>query len=273
MKLSRMIPSLIAIVLILAGGFMALEIYEGYREGREVYRDLSDEYTKNRLGDNDGDENPLPEDAPERIEIEWDQLLEDYPGIVAWIQLPAIDLSYPVMQAEDNDYFLHRAPDGEYLYAGSIFLDYQCSAAFQNYNSIIYGHNMRDGSMFGTLKRYNDPEVFEECPYFWVYTPYGDNLYRIFSVHVAATGGDTYIIRFGDYEKYADWLTEMSDATEVETGERAEAGDTVVTLSTCNSNESTRQVVQGYVAWTDLNVDEAMVHFNDKADEDTRETG
>ena len=57
----------------------------------------------------------------------------------------------------------------------------------KNYNTILYGHNMRDGSMFAKLKEYKNPETLAVCPYFWISTPAEDCLYRIFSVHTAGT--------------------------------------------------------------------------------------
>ncbi|MCC8102296.1 MAG: class B sortase [Clostridiales bacterium] len=100
------------------------------------------------------------------MSIYWDALSASYDDCVAWIQIPAVEISYPVMQAEDNDYYLHRSPDGNYIYAGSIFMDYQNDSYLEDYNTVIYGHNMRDGSMFAKLKQFRDSEVLVFCPYF-----------------------------------------------------------------------------------------------------------
>lgn len=164
---------------------------------------------------------------------------------MAWLYLPAVDLSYPVVQADDNEYYLHRSVRKEELFAGSVFMDYYNSPDLKNYNTILYGHNMRDGSMFAKLKEYKKTEMLAGCPYFWISTPAEDYLYRIFSVHAAGTQSSTYTVRFPDATSYRKWLEKMSAASEVETGAELNESETVVTLSTCTGDSAIRQVVQG----------------------------
>ena len=102
----------------------------------------------------DEDESEYVPDLTDAISVDW----EAFAGtdIVAWLQLDSI--SYPVMQAEDNDYYLHKLPDGSYNYGGSLFLYNQNSPMFTDQSSFIYGHNMNNGSMFGRLKNYVDDQ-------------------------------------------------------------------------------------------------------------------
>ncbi len=276
-------------ILIACGGGYAAYITWGYWRGRDQYQTIQDTYTyeyedsEEILGgdpeETDSRENTekenqsasqtpemaqealfLPEDAPERIAVDWASLLADYSGVAAWIQLPALELEYPVMQAQDNEYFLHRAPDGTSLFAGSIFLDCQNSPELENCNTLVEGHNMRDGSVFAKLWRYADPDVLSSCPYFWLYTPDGDFLYRIFSVHRASSTGSTYTIRFSDYVSFCEWREEMLEASELDTGfpeTELDGGDNagygkVVTLSTCTGDSSIRQTVQGLLVWQEM---------------------
>ena len=143
---------------------------------------------------------PIPEDAPEKISVRWNELQQKNEDIVAWIYIPALDISYPVLQADDNEYYLHRDVNREYLYAGSIFMDAWNNPFFYNYNTIIYGHNMRDGSMFARLKDLSDPDTIKGCRYFWIFTPEADLLYEICSIHGAVAGSETFTLRFEDYE-------------------------------------------------------------------------
>ena len=92
----------------------------------------------------------------------------------------------------------------EYLFAGSIFMDAYNNASFYNYNTIIYGHNMRDGSMFARLKEFSNEATLRQCPYFWILTPDADYLYKICSIHQASSGSDTFTVRFADYLKAED---------------------------------------------------------------------
>ena len=201
------------------------------------------------------DTDTIPEDAPERLTIKWAQLLEKNSDIVGWILLPAVDLSYPVLQGEDNEKYLHRSISGEYLYAGSIFLDSQCSRSFRAYNTILYGHNMRDGSMFAKLKDYRDPEIYRTCPYFWIFTPEKDLLYRICSVHPEGVGGSSYIIRFGSGKELEEWRDAMKNQSEIQTGWEPDQEDRIVTLSTCTEDRGARYTVQGVLVFEEENPD------------------
>ena len=89
------------------------------------------------------------------------RFLEEYDAGVGWIVLDGTEISYPFMQAEDNEYYLRRAPSGEYLRAGSLFLDCRCGRDMKDPNSIIYGHHMKDGSMFRGLDDYRSRDFFE----------------------------------------------------------------------------------------------------------------
>ena len=200
-------------------------------------------------------EKTIPEDAPERLSIKWAQLLEKNSDVVGWILLSALDLSYPVLQGEDNEKYLHRSISGEYLYAGSIFLDSKCSRSFRAYNTILYGHNMRDGSMFARLKDYRDPEVYGSCPYFWIFTPQKDLLYRICSVHPEGVGGSSYIIRFGSGKELEEWRYTVKNQSEVQTGWEPDPEDRIVTLSTCTQDRGIRYTVQGVLVFEAENPD------------------
>ena len=175
----------------------------------------------------------LPADAPQRMNVDWKMLLD----------------SYPVLQAEDNDYYLHRDINREYLYAGSVFMDTFNNPSMFNYNTVIYGHNMRDGSMFARLKELQDPEMLEKCRYFWIYTPEADLLYEIFSVHPARSGSETFTVRFTDYKAYRSWQEKMKGLSVVPIESQLEYQDRIVTLSTCTESSSTRMTVQGKLVW------------------------
>ena len=191
----------------------------------------------------------LPPDAPERKQVDWESLLERNQDVIGWITVPAVGISYPVMQAEDNDYYLHRDIDRNYLFAGSIFMDEDSSPSLLRYNTIIYGHNMRDGSMFAKLRDFQDKETWNTCRYFWIQTPEEDCLYEIFSIHTAATGSDTFTIQFADYEVFESWRNRMISLSDPATGIGLKDDDRIVTLSTCTESSQVRMTVQGKLIW------------------------
>ena len=91
--------------------------------------------------------------------------------IVAWIQIPGIGVDYPVVQGKDNEHYLHYTFDGKANKAGSIFLDYRNRADFTDSKVILYGHNMKDGSMFSNLKKYQDAGFRKEQGRVFIYLP------------------------------------------------------------------------------------------------------
>ena len=99
--------------------------------------------------------------------------------------------------------------------------------------------------MFARLKEYADSTVWEESPYFWIYTPEASILYRIGSVHTADASGSTYLIRFPNSRTYTDWLEQMLECSALETCTQWTEDDRIVTLSTCTGQEGQRWVVQG----------------------------
>ena len=288
---------LVPALFLAAGIGYALHVHEGYARGQREYKELDNEYIFSVDTDYGRDERdpkeseihgsyrtdidetddmekedamqekriwkplitPLPEDAPERFSVNWNELLAKNEDVAAWIRVPAIEISYPVLQAEDNDYYLHRDINREYLFAGSVFLDAANNASFLNYNTIIYGHNMRDGSMFAKLKEFLNKETFLKCRYFWIMTPEADLLYEIFSIHYAVSGSDTFTIRFQGFDAYESWLNDMAGMSVIEPAAVPETQDRIVTLSTCTEDSSRRMTVgpdinSRYVFYTLLNL-------------------
>lgn len=284
MKMTQVRKTLLttlAIAFITCGVIYAGIIIHGYRQGQREYSELADRYTSYsiRPADDDlpvqnteqdstlkaeqvyrteinrdavGDEktdNVLPADAPEMLNVDFDSLRKENKDVIGWINIPAIDISYPVLQADDNEYYLHRDLHGNYLFAGSIFVDSSCSSTFADYNTILYGHNMRDGSMFAGLRKFQDEKTLQKCRYFWICTPREKLLYEIYSIHTASVGSDTYRVRFNNYEEYASWLQGMRSLSIPEMEVETEGVEKIVTLSTCTENTSIRKVVQGKMVW------------------------
>jgi len=270
-KFLRALVLIAALALIGTGAYSAIKVYLGYKEGRDEYKNLSGGYTTLKANE-DGveaeseteisteimvDENGvetivrkveikrtvIPADAPQRREIDWEGLLAQNEDIIAWIDIPAIDASYPVMQSEDNDYYLHRGFDREYLFAGCLFLDYHNNSNFRDYHSILYGHNMRDGSMFGRLRELRSQENVDANPYIWIYTPETDILCRIFSVHNTGVNSETYTISFSDMETWSGWIERQIEASQITSPDYPTTDDRIVTLSTCVGDDSQRETV------------------------------
>ena len=189
---------------ILSAGYIVARLYDYYASAR-AYRTIEEMYVKHPLETEDKEpsvtESPaVPKEdreipvamepqgnaVPERMKVDWDGLRAANPDVVAWLYVPMTGISYPVVQGGTNDEYLHKSFTGEYRYAGAIFLDSENAKSFTDRNTILYGHNMRDGSMFASLNSLSE-EAFAKDPWIWVLTPEKDLLYKAFSYH---TGGD-----------------------------------------------------------------------------------
>lgn len=170
-------------------------------------------------------------------------LLEHNSDYAAWIQVPDTQLSYPVVRGSDNEKYLNYTFEGSYNPAGAIFMDYRNSANLQDYHTILYGHNVKSGLMFGSLASYRTSSYLEEHPYIILYTADTAHYYRVFNVRVCDMYDDGYRIEFTDAADFAAFAT----------GYGAPQGTTnMITLSTCTSGPKTERLL--VLAWLEYSV-------------------
>lgn len=154
--------------------------------------------------------------------------------VVAWIECGDID--YPVVHGENNDYYLHHSYDSNaYTFSGSIFMNSHNSKTFSDNNTIIYGHNMKNGSMFGLLSRYLD-ENYTDTKEFYIYRPDGTkHIYKMFAAAHTLYNSRFYDYKFETIEDYQDYQKETKKASEAKYKIRVNPERKMVTLSTCAS--------------------------------------
>ena len=266
----RLIVMLAALAVFLYSGYTLYEFYKEYKKSSDEYDNLENSYAVDQEQESENIDNLEDDDALQSISgqevrtvfedgeektlpvlknpIDFTQLLSVNSDIVGWLRIRALDISYPVVQGKDNDYYLHRTFEKTDNFAGCLFVNSYNMGDFTDQNTIIYGHNMKNGSMFGKLKNFNDPEVFKKSRYFWIFTPDFIYQYRIFSASVVDKTGLTYQISFTDDEfdqfisrAYSNSVVDNQDVTVTKE-------DRIVTLSTCTGDDSTRFVVMGKLA-------------------------
>jgi len=184
--------------------------------------------------------------------IDFAGLREVNDEIIGWIKIKAIDASYPIAHGKDNDFYLHNTFEKTYNFAGCIFLNSENKKDFSDVNSIVYGHNMKNGSMFGKLSKFHEAGVYEKSSYFWIYTPDKIYKYKIFSCREVASVGDAYQIDFQDNETFEKYINTAVEQSVVKSDVTVASGDKIVTLSTCTGNDTTRFIVQGKLEKTYL---------------------
>ncbi len=163
-----------------------------------------------------------------------DQFFQDYPDAVGWIYSPHSYLDYGVVEAEDNDYFLHRFYDGSYSIGGSLFADYRNTRNFSDDNTIIYGHHMNDGTKFASLTNYREQKYYDEHPVMYISTPDMNYRLELFAAFLTDADSEVYTFNFGSEAEYSAWLQRMVAESDFHTDVQLSTRDRVVTLSTCS---------------------------------------
>ncbi len=168
--------------------------------------------------------------------VDFERLKKENPDCIAWIHFPGLEISYPIMQGEDNEYYLEHDFSGERVAAASIFMDSMNREDFSDENTFIYGHNMKDDSMFGLLDQYEEEEFCRENPGFYIYTPDKTMYYSIFSCYRAdiEEQEDSFILSFASAEDYEEYRKVVLERSLYETGVSLQRGQKMVTLMTCN---------------------------------------
>ncbi len=191
--------------------------------------------------------------------IDFATLKAQNPDVCGWITVPNTNIDYPILQSqpsEDNDYYLTHNLDRKYSVAGSIYIQRNNSNQFTDRNTVIYGHNMKNKTMFRTLHNFRDPEFFEQNEFFTIYTPGHIKTYRIFSAYRYDNRHILNSFDFTDKAVFAEYLefatNPVSLIKNVREGVKVTADDQIVTLSTCISDKRYRYLVQGVLIKDEL---------------------
>ncbi len=245
-------------VLALGSGFLIVRDLSQYAESAGTYDGLAEHVeVPGRTGE---PEEPGAEEETGREDsstvlpvVDFEALRENGPDIIGWLNLPDTAINYPVTQTGDNEYYLHHLYDGTYNKVGCLFADYENQADFSDRNTIIYGHNMRDGSMFAALNEYDAQSYFDGHPQMYLVTPDGGYVMEVFSAFEAKpaeSGSDTspWRLSWKDDGAYTTWLSEMAGRSVIETDVTVTSSDKVLTLSTCTPGGKSRFIVMGKLA-------------------------
>ena len=179
------------------------------------------------------EETQIAEKKNAPIQVDFDALKEQNGDIVAWIYCEDTPINYPVVQAEDNKYYLQRLFDGRSNSAGTLFVDYRNRADLSDWNWVVYGHNMNNGSMFACLPKYKDQAYFEAHPEMYLLTPGQDYVIRLFAGFVTPLDAELYDALSPDESKRMALVEEWISASDFDAGYRPAVENQMITLSTC----------------------------------------
>lgn len=163
--------------------------------------------------------------------------------VLGWIHIPGSVISYPLMRSHDNSEYLHHTWDGTPNVAGSIFLEQYSHADFTDFNTILYGHAMADGSMFAELHKYQWQDVPEAYPYIYLAIDGAVLRYAIFACYEANISSDTYRLNFTDSAQRERAIESYRAQSTITMPYAVTAEDHILTLSTCTGNQKAMRLV------------------------------
>ena len=259
----RILLILILTAVFLFSGWKLLGIVQDYQEGESSYDALEQYVSFEAEGGQEGGQmaqepqetvaaeqnggEPMP-DVSRWPQVDFQELAGINPDIVGWIYIPGTNINYPVVRGTDNDYYLNRLFDGTYNKSGCIFMDYRCEPDFSGKNSIIYGHHMKNGSMFASLMEYKEKGFYEEHSVALLVTPDAYYEIRLFSGYVADNWDSAWDMGLSGAE-FEAWLKEICQKSTFEPVALPGADDRIVTLSTCTYEfADAKYVVHGYIS-------------------------
>ncbi len=230
-------------------GYFAIYYIRADRS-EQRWEHLSDLIGSDALAGQEQPQTPFYTLSPEE-EIETPDVLDKYitlynsnKNLIGWIKIDDTIIDYPVMQCDDNTYYLDHNFDQKEDRAGALFLDCNCDVVRGNDNYIIYGHHMTSGKMFASLPKYEDPEYYKEHPYITFDTIYEEGIYQVmYAFRSRVYNEDQVVFKYYQFidayseEEFNSYMQEMADMAYYDTGVTAVYGDSLLTLSTCDYQE------------------------------------
>ena len=233
----------IAIILLLCVmGFSLYKIWTiagSYMQGRHIYTTIAKEAGAEKDAKAEKDD----------VEINFKKLQKKYPDVKAWLYSKGTMINYPVAQGKGDDWYLHHTLDGKWNGAGTLFIDQNNDRPFEDFLTIIYGHHMRDGSMFGSLVKYRDEEYYKKHKKLRLYTPEQKYDLVVIGVCTIPAISDMYRYDLEDDAAKEAYISLIEQISETACDDHASAADRIVMLSTCTYEfNDARLVVFGKLA-------------------------
>lgn len=232
MKLKKVL-SLVFVVIILFSGYRILSHikYErAFTQDQKAIQLIKEDFS------------PPATDLHEADIEAFRRLQEEIPPLVAWLTIPGTTIDFPIVQGEDNQFYLNHDYQGQANPYGAPFLDMDNDRSFTDQNSIIYGHNDRSNLVFGSLKNYKDPSYWEQASMMELLTDHGKEYYRIQCVYVVDPADNFRSVRY-DPEGW-DTFTRRWEAKNLLSEPVPRVDDRLLTLQTCEKHAQ-RLVIHG----------------------------
>lgn len=205
-QILRIIGIAVCIAVFLFALYNIITIFLNYREIDRTYDEAVRDYTQ--IPSQEERLNSIPD-------VDFEKLISQNDDIIGWIFIEGTDISYPVLCGRDNQQYLFQSYEKKYLTAGSIYIDYRCSRDFSDSRTVVYGHNMHNGSMFGKLDKFTRESYMKEHPYVFILLPDGETLkYEVKKAYKADIEGEVYKLPSAEAKNPDDRKLYLSTCTE-----------------------------------------------------------
>jgi sortase B len=194
-----------------------------------------------------------------KVPVNFKKLKKANPDTYAWITIPGLDVvNYPIVQSpDDNGYYLDHTVEGKKSVYGSIYTEDYNKTDFSDFNTVIYGHNMKNGTMFGSLKKFRGASFFKKNRYILVYQ---ENRLLKYEIFAAYTWNNKHILATNDFDNIEDRTEYIEDifavrdmSSQFDNSIDVTAQDKIITLSTCMNNKEKRFIVSGVLVYDSQN--------------------
>lgn len=234
-SISTVLLLVIGIGCIAVGLWMIVPILMDYQKSNATYASLESEYVKILQPNIETEINANW--WYEDVDIQLSELQQINDDIIGWIRFDSLDkISYPILYSGDDATYLRTDIYGNESTAGCIFMEGLNNPDFNDSHTIIYGHNMRNLSMFGSLKKYKEDGFYEDNQFFTIYTVDRAYRYQIFAYSDVTEDSDVYAVGYVPGEQFESFLHQIIRSSYVDTGVAVSKDDKMITLSTCSTS-------------------------------------
>lgn len=246
----KIISAAVCIGILVFCGIKFYSAFSAYAKGNEEYNEITETVAASSALPSVPFAAPSGTSSnPDEFSFSYEKLHLQNADAAGWVRLSGTRLSYPVVHGQDNEYYLTHTFYKNKNSMGAVFLDSRIKEGFAAKNSILYGHNMKNGAMFAALCDFRQKSYWQKHSTFELYTKDKKIICPVFSVHESTPDGETYNLTFADDKEYGSYLKKMVQMSIYNTEVNVSAQDRILTLSTCVENSrDMRFVVQAKVS-------------------------
>lgn len=213
----RTLVNIFLVIIFLFSSYKIVQKIISYKKADNIYKEIQEIKDKNIEKNN------------ETLDLSY--INKDYRG---WLTINNTNINYPILQGKDNNYYLDKDINKNYLVSGSIFLDFR-NNKFNDENTILYGHSMKNDTMFAQLDKFKEKEFFNENNKIIILTPEGKKLiYEVFSAYTTNSKDNYNQISFKTENEYRNFLNKIENKSIVKSKLKVTPKDKILTLSTCS---------------------------------------